>query len=82
MLITTGPLVRVGPNELVTSSPDIVRRIWAVRSPYRRGAFYDAIKFDPERDNLLSLRDEDAHTALKAKMAPGVSYHLPLNEVF
>ncbi|KAL3425365.1 benzoate 4-monooxygenase cytochrome p450 [Phlyctema vagabunda] len=68
-----GSLTRVGPNELVTSDPETVRRIWAVRSPYRRGNFYDAIRFDPSRDNLLSMRSEEGHTALKAKMAPGYS---------
>lgn len=57
----------------MTSNPDIIRKIWAVRSPYRRGPFYDAMKFDPDHDNLLSLRSESAHTALKAKMAPGYS---------
>jgi hypothetical protein len=44
-----------------------------VRSQYRRGAFYDAVRFDPSRDNLISLRDDTAHTELKAKMAMGVS---------
>jgi hypothetical protein len=67
-----GSLARVGPNELVTSDPDILRRVWGVRSPYRRGAFYDAVRFDPSRDNLISLRDDAAHTELKAKMSAGV----------
>jgi hypothetical protein len=71
-----GSLARVGPNELVTSDPDILRRVWGVRSPYRRGAFYDAVRFDPTRDNLISLRDDTAHTELKAKMAMGVSQFL------
>jgi hypothetical protein len=68
-----GSLARVGPNELVTCDPDILRRVWGVRSQYRRGAFYDAVRFDPSRDNLISLRDDTAHTELKAKMAMGVS---------
>jgi hypothetical protein len=31
------------------------------------------MKFDPTRDNLFSMRDEVAHTKLRAKMAAGVS---------
>ena len=30
------------------------------------------MKFDPTRDNLFSMRDEVAHTKLRAKMAAGV----------
>jgi hypothetical protein len=69
----TGSLARVGPNELVTCDPDILRRVWVVRSQYRRGAFFEAVKLDPTRDNLISLRDDAAHAELKAKMAMGVS---------
>ena len=35
-------------------------------------AVYKAMKFDPTRDNLFSMRDEVAHTRLRAKMAAGV----------
>jgi len=31
------------------------------------------MKFDPTRDNLFSMRDDSAHTKLRAKMAAGVS---------
>ncbi|RMZ74477.1 cytochrome p450 [Pyrenophora seminiperda CCB06] len=68
-----GPLVRVSPNSLVTSDPEIVRTTTAVRSPYTRGPWYDAMKFEPGRDNLFSMRDETRHTKLRAKMAPGYS---------
>ncbi|KAE8453907.1 hypothetical protein EG329_007683 [Mollisiaceae sp. DMI_Dod_QoI] len=68
-----GSLVRVGPNDLVTDDPDILRKMMAVRSPYTRGPWYDAMRFDPTRDNLLSMRDEEAHTKLRSKMAAGYS---------
>lgn len=67
-----GSLARVGPNELVTCDPEILRRVWGVRSKYTRGDFYDAVRFDPERDNLISMRSDAAHRALKEKMAAGV----------
>ncbi|KAK3685320.1 cytochrome P450 [Podospora appendiculata] len=68
-----GSLVRIGPNELVTDDPDVLRRMMAVRSPYTRGPWYDAMRFDPARDNLLSTRDDVAHTNMRAKMAAGYS---------
>lgn len=34
------------------------------------------MKFDPTRDNLFSMRDEVAHTKLRAKMAAGVRFTL------
>jgi hypothetical protein len=46
--------------------------MWAVRSPYKKGPFYDAVKFDPSRDNIISMRDDRAHEMLRAKMAAGV----------
>ncbi|KAE9372687.1 cytochrome P450 [Stipitochalara longipes BDJ] len=68
-----GSLARIGPNDLATDDPNIIRRMLAVRSPYTRGPWYDAMRFDPARDNLLSLRDEEAHTKLRNKMAAGYS---------
>jgi hypothetical protein len=32
-----GSLVRVGPNEVVTNDPEVLRKIMAVRSTYTRG---------------------------------------------
>ena len=54
--------------------------MWAVRSPYKKGEFYDAVRFDPTRDNLISMRDDDRHNELRAKMAAGVSVHGPPGE--
>jgi hypothetical protein len=51
--------------------------MWTVRSPYKKGEFYDAVRFDPTRDNLISMRDDNLHNELRAKMAAGVrSRHL------
>lgn len=66
-----GPLVRIGPNQLVTNDTETLRTLWAVRSPYKKGPFYEAVRFNPERDNLISFRDDSLHAALRAKMAPG-----------
>ncbi|KAI0120747.1 cytochrome P450 [Hypoxylon sp. NC0597] len=68
-----GSLVRVGPNELITDDPEVLRRMMSVRSTYTRGPWYDAMRFDPSRDNLFSMRNENAHTKLRSQMAAGYS---------
>jgi hypothetical protein len=75
-VLVAGPLTRIGPNDLVTSDAEALRRMWAVRSPYKKGSFYDAIRFDPARPNLISMRDDREHETLRAKMASGVSMNL------
>lgn len=65
--------MRVGPNELITNDPELMRKMMAVRSPYTRGPWYTAMRFDPARDNLFSMRDENEHTKVRLKMAFGVS---------
>ena len=51
--------------------------MWAVRSRYKKGDFYDAVRFDPTRDNIISQRDDELHNELRAKMAAGVSSCVP-----
>ena len=38
---STGPTVRVGPNHLITSNPDLIKKTNTVRSTYTRGQFYE-----------------------------------------
>ncbi|KLU90239.1 cytochrome P450 monooxygenase [Magnaporthiopsis poae ATCC 64411] len=64
-----GPFVRVGPNDLVTNSPDVIRRMSGARSTYKRSAWYHAVKFNPYGDSLLSQTDTAVHDRLKAKMS-------------
>ncbi|KAK2776898.1 benzoate 4-monooxygenase cytochrome p450 [Colletotrichum kahawae] len=71
-----GPVVRIGPNDLVTNDAELLRRMWAVRSPYRKGAWYQAVRFDPTRDNIISMRNDHDHNELRAKMAIGVSWDM------
>ncbi|SPO06232.1 related to pisatin demethylase (cytochrome P450) [Cephalotrichum gorgonifer] len=68
-----GSLARVGPNDLITDDPELLRKMMAVRSPYSRGSWHGAQKLDPARDNLFSMTDEVAHRDLRAKMAAGYS---------
>lgn len=65
--------LRIGPNDLLVSSPAMVRHMNSVRSPYLRSNWYRAQRIDPYRDNLLSLSDTAQHDKLKARLAAGYS---------
>lgn len=64
-----GPIARIGPNDLITSSPELIRRMSAARSPYGRSSWYSAMRMDPYDESLFSMTDSQAHDRLKAKMA-------------
>ncbi|PHH79236.1 hypothetical protein CDD80_5320 [Ophiocordyceps camponoti-rufipedis] len=68
-----GSITRIGPNDLVTSDPDLMRRMLHVRTPYKRSDWYDGMRLDPSKDNVLSQRDDDLHGKLRSKMAAGYS---------
>ncbi|KAK3936975.1 pisatin demethylase [Diplogelasinospora grovesii] len=68
-----GSLARIGPNDLLTSDPDLMRRMLNVRTNYQRSDWYYAMRFDPSKDNVLSMMDDAKHTKLRAKMAAGYS---------
>jgi cytochrome P450 len=61
--------VRIGPNELTTSDPELIRRMSAARSPYKRSDWYLGMRVDPHLDNILSELDVDTHDKRRAKMA-------------
>ena len=67
-----GSIARIGANTLITCDPNLLRRMQAVRSPYKRSDWYYGMRFDPSRDNVLSQRDDEKHNVLRGKMAHGV----------
>lgn len=67
-----GPIVRVGPNAVIVSDPDVLRRMSAARSEYTRGPYYKAVRINPCVDNIFSMTDDGLHRELKSKMGPGV----------
>lgn len=65
--------MRVGPNDLMTSDPELWKRMLGVRTTYKRSRWYEAMRLDPGKDNVLSVRDNELHSKLRAQMAAGVS---------
>ncbi|KAK3680774.1 pisatin demethylase [Podospora appendiculata] len=68
-----GPIVRIAPNILVTNDPELVKRYLGVRSTWTRSDWYNGSRFVPNRDNIISMKDDKLHTQLRAKMAAGYS---------
>lgn len=66
-----GSLVRIGPNDLLASSPDHLRRMSAARSTYQRSSWYQATRLDPYHDMMGSVMDKQAHMSLRGKVAAG-----------
>ncbi|UNI20893.1 hypothetical protein JDV02_006942 [Purpureocillium takamizusanense] len=68
-----GPIARVAPNVLVTSSPDV----WAhvnTKAGYKRSAwYYNACRIEHRRDNVFSQTDVAKHDFRRKQMAPGYS---------
>ena len=71
--VKKGPLVRIGPNELLSTDPKVIRHMAAVRGSYTKGGFYLSGRMTPGVDNVVSQRDEVKHKAMRAQIAPGVS---------
>ncbi|KAF1812194.1 putative P450 monooxygenase [Eremomyces bilateralis CBS 781.70] len=68
-----GSTARIAPSTLLTKDVSLIRRMSAVRSPYTRSKVYEALRLHPERDNIVSYRDEAIHGQLRTKMSPGYS---------
>lgn len=62
------PLVRVGPNFLVTKNdPSVVKIISGTDHRWARDPYYITGKFNPHHDNLFSRLDPKDHEAAKSR---------------
>ncbi|KAF5565939.1 pisatin demethylase (cytochrome P450) [Fusarium pseudoanthophilum] len=68
-----GNIACVGPNDLITSDPDLMKQILNVRTRYKRSSWYEAMRLDPTKDNVLSQRNDDLHASTRLKMAAAYS---------
>lgn len=64
-------LVRIGPNDLITDDPDLIRRMSSARSHYGRSSWYITTRVNPYDDSLFNMVDTKQHDQLKAKMSFG-----------
>lgn len=68
--------MRVGPDELLCTDPDVLRRMSAARSAYQKGRFYDSARLRPDDNNVVAQRDELLHKEMRARMGPAVSTYI------
>lgn len=80
VLIVSGSLARVGPKHLLTSDPELIRRILTPRSGYDRGPWFDSLRIDPHKTNIVSERDAESHRRLRYRIAPSVGLLAKLSD--
>lgn len=61
----SGPIARIGPNKLITSDPNFMKRMLRVHSDFIRGPWFDTITVDPLRPNVFSEQNKKTHDHLK-----------------
>ncbi|CAD6446130.1 eb34554e-537a-4da1-8134-b00c23a8627e [Sclerotinia trifoliorum] len=66
-----GKLARIGPNNLITDDPEINFRILGTHSPYRRGNWFDSLRFHPHFTSIASETSPEKHDALRWKVSAG-----------
>ncbi|KAK7431636.1 hypothetical protein QQZ08_001854 [Neonectria magnoliae] len=70
---TYGPIARVAPNILVTSSPEVWAHVNTKPGYKRSGWYYNACRIEYQRDNVFSQTDTEKHDLRRKQMAPGYS---------
>ncbi|KAJ3497467.1 hypothetical protein NLG97_g1882 [Lecanicillium saksenae] len=68
-----GPLARVAPNILTTSSPDVWAHVNNTPGYKRSDWYYNAVRIEHRRDNVFSQTDNAKHDLRRKQMAPGYS---------
>ncbi|KAM4057737.1 cytochrome p450 [Hirsutella rhossiliensis] len=68
-----GPIARVAPRVLVTSSPDVWIHVNTKPGYKRSDWYYHACRLEHRRDNIFSQTDNRKHDVRRKQMAPGYS---------
>lgn len=66
-------LVRIGPYDLVTNDPDVIRLMSNAKGVYRRGDANSGNRFNPHHQTLLNMLEPKRHDQFKTKVAPAYS---------
>ncbi|KAJ6013104.1 hypothetical protein N7499_012292 [Penicillium canescens] len=68
-----GPIARVAPQVLVTSSPEVWMHVNNKAGYKRSNWYYKAARIEYRRDNVFSQTDNTKHEQRRKQMAPGYS---------
>ncbi|KAK4122065.1 cytochrome P450 [Parathielavia appendiculata] len=68
-----GPIARIGPNSLITSSSNVWMHI-NTKPEYKRSKWYfSAVRVEHQRDHIFSQTDTRLHDERRKQIAPGYS---------
>jgi hypothetical protein len=68
-----GRLVRIGPNELMTDDPELIKAMGSARSNWARSNWYNSGRVHPVDDTILNVVDTATHDKLRHDLIPGYS---------
>lgn len=72
LIIPLGHLARIGPNHLITNDPETFKQILKPYSGYERGPWFDCLRLDPNKGNLITERNIRVHNTLRSQLKSGV----------
>lgn len=73
LCVSPGSLARIGPNHLMSSDPELTRKILGASSKYTRAPWFDALRIDPHVPNIVSERDPKKHHHLRYQFSAGLA---------
>ncbi|KAK3366684.1 cytochrome P450 [Lasiosphaeria ovina] len=65
-----GPIVRIGPNEILCFEPDKIRRITLLKAGYTKDKRYKVGQINPPEENTMTAIDLDARKQTKMMVLP------------
>lgn len=68
-----GSLVCIGPDVLLTSDVEVIKRMSVSKSTYNKAPWAEGMRLNPYHGTLFTTRDPQEHDRLKARLAPGYS---------
>ncbi|KAK8877454.1 hypothetical protein PGQ11_002400 [Apiospora arundinis] len=68
-----GSLVRIGPNALSTSDPELVKRMSGTKGAYGKSEWVDGHRLNPYHGTMFMVKDPVQHDKAKARLAPAYS---------
>ncbi|KAM3064749.1 hypothetical protein ACMFMG_012063 [Clarireedia jacksonii] len=68
-----GPVVRIAPNLLITSSPDVWAHVNTKPGYKRSDWFYHALRSEHRRDSVFTQTDKERHQRRRKEILPGLT---------
>ncbi|OTA54160.1 cytochrome P450 [Hypoxylon sp. EC38] len=68
-----GSLIRIGPSDLLTDDPEVLKRLSGAKSKYWKSEWYMGVRFNPYHTTMFMIQDPIRHDKIKAQLGPGYS---------